>query len=77
MACGKDAELAEGLSQAGLVAELLMDGQGLAVPGLGVIRTASQVRHCAQLKVHAGDAGLVAKILLDGQSLKASGFRII
>ena len=54
---------------AGLVAELLLDGQGLAVPVLGLIQPAPVLRDPCRAGGSYGLSGLVAEFLLDGQGL--------
>ena len=56
-----------GAGHAGAVAELLSDGEGLAVPVQGVVVVAMQVGDDAELVVGAGHAGAVAELLKDGE----------
>ena len=72
-------ELTGGGGGAGLVAEPLLDVQGLPVPAFGLRVVAPTLRQHAELVVAAGGAGLVAEPLLDLQGLpvQAFGLRVV
>src|SRR5882724_13588675 len=67
--CTQVSERASGSSRAGLVAEPLVDGEGLLVAPLGLVVVTPQLGERAELVVAAGHAGLVAEPLVDGERL--------
>jgi hypothetical protein len=56
-----------------LVADALLDFEGLAVEGLGGVVVPPQLGQHAELVIAVGDAGLVAEALVDVQGLAVKG----
>jgi hypothetical protein len=67
-------QLAAAGGGAGLVAELLVDGEGLLVAAFGLGVVASVLGQDAELVVAGGGAGLVAELLFDGEGLLVAAF---